>query len=196
MLGNHFFAMLSRMKFINRWGLMRNTKSENICEHSLDTAMIAHCLAILRNTRFGGNISPEKVATLAMFHDVTEILTGDMPTPVKYYNPQIKDAYKQVEKVAGERLLSMLPDDLQPAYAPLLLPEASQQELLSLVKAADKISAIIKCMEECRAGNGEFASAKESLLQSLSAMHLPEADCFVREFLPSYGLTLDEQSRW
>lgn len=196
MLGNHFFAMLSRMKYINRWGLMRNTRNENISEHSLDTAVLAHALAVLRNTRFGGSVSPERAACLAIFHDATEILTGDMPTPVKYYNPKIKEAYKEVEQVAGNRLLDMLPEDLRPLYASLLVPGTTDEDILPLVKAADKISAIIKCMEECRAGNLEFSSARDALLESLYEMRLPEAECFVREFLPSYGLTLDEQTKF
>lgn len=194
-MGNHFFAMLSRMKYINRWGLMRNTQKENISEHSLDVAVIAHALAVLHNTRFGGQVDAQRVAVLGMFHDATEILTGDMPTPVKYYNPQIRDAYKQVEQVAGSRLLQMLPEDLRPAYRPLLEEQGESQER-RFVKAADKIAAVIKCMEECRMGNSEFETARRALLDAVAAMQMPEADCFIREFLPSYALTLDEQSRW
>ncbi len=194
-MGNHFFAMLSRMKYVNRWGLMRNTQTENISEHSLDVAIIAHALAVLHNTRFGGQCNPDRAAVLGMFHDATEILTGDMPTPVKYYNPQIQSAYKQVEQVAGKRLLEMLPEDLRPSYRPLLLEEEAPIER-RFVKAADKIAAVIKCMEECRVGNREFETARQSLLSAVAAMHLPEADCFIEEFLPSYALTLDEQSRW
>lgn len=190
----HFFAMLSRMKYINRWGLMRNTTHENICEHSLETAVIAHALAVLRNTRFGGNVNPERAAALAMFHDTTEIITGDLPTPVKYYNPQIRGAYREVEKVAQKKLLSLLPQDLQPSYEPLIcMNDPKDAELLPLVKAADKLSAVIKCVEEKRMGNTEFDKAELSLRRSVEEMHLPEADCFVQEFLPSYSLTLDEQ---
>lgn len=192
---NQFFAMLSRMKYINRWGLMRNTLKENISEHSLDVAIIAHALAVLHNTRFDGHVDAERVAVLGMFHDVTEILTGDMPTPVKYYNPQIQAAYKQVERVAGSRLLQMLPEDLRSAYRPLLEEQENSLEQ-RFVKAADKISAVIKCMEECRMGNSEFETARRTLLDAVTAMRLPEADCFIQEFLPSYSLTLDEQSRW
>lgn len=192
---NQFFAMLSRMKYINRWGLMRNTQKENISEHSLDVAIIAHALAVLHNTRFDGHVDAERVAVLGMFHDVTEILTGDMPTPVKYYNPQIQAAYKQVEQVAGSRLLQMLPEDLRSAYRPLLEEQENSLEQ-RFVKAADKISAVIKCMEECRVGNSEFETARRTLLDAVTAMRLPEADCFIQEFLPSYSLTLDEQSRW
>ena len=191
---HHFFAMLSRMKNIYRWGLMRNTRNENLCEHSFETAVIAHALAVIRNTRFGGHVDEERAALLALFHDSTEILTGDMPTPVKYYDPEIRSAYRKVEKVARDRLLGFLPDDMKPAYRPLLgEPLPSDRELLPLVKAADKISAIIKCVEEKRMGNKEFASAEASLLRTVEEMHLPEADFFLSDFLPSYSLTLDEQ---
>jgi len=190
----HFYAMLSRMKYINRWGLMRNTRSENLCEHSFEVAVIAHALAVLRNTRFGGQVNPERAALLALFHDATEILTGDLPTPVKYYNPQIRTAYREVETVAQNKLLSLLPGDLKPSYQAILSADADgDQALLPLVKAADKLSAIIKCMEEKGMGNGEFSKAEDTLLQALRDMHLPEADCFMEEFLPSYRLTLDEQ---
>lgn len=191
----HFFAMLSRMKYINRWGLMRNTRSENICEHSLETAVIAHALAVLRNTRFGSDVSPERAAVLAMFHDTAEIITGDLPTPVKYYNPQIRSAYSAVETMAQKKLLSMLPPDLRSSYEPLIAENADEDSsLLSLVKAADKLSAIIKCIEEKRLGNSEFEKAEISLRHAVEELHLPEADCFVQEFLPSYNLTLDEQN--
>lgn len=191
---HHFFAMLSRMKNIYRWGLMRNTRNENLCEHSFETAVIAHALAVIRNTRFGGHVNEERAALLALFHDSTEILTGDMPTPVKYYNPEIRSAYHKVEKVARDRLLGFLPDDMKPAYRPLLgEPLPSDRELLPLVKAADKISAIIKCVEEKRMGNKEFANAEASLRRTVEEMHLPEADFFLSDFLPSYSLTLDEQ---
>lgn len=190
----HFFAMLSRMKNINRWGLMRNTRTENLCEHSFETAVIAHALAVLKNARFGGHADPERAATLALFHDASEIMTGDMPTPVKYYSTKIRSAYREVEAEARERLLSFLPEDLRGTYAPLLgAGEEVDVELLEIVKAADKISAVIKCVEEKRMGNSEFSSAEISLRAAVENMHLPEADCFLREFLPSYSLTLDEQ---
>ncbi|CAB1242043.1 deoxyribonucleoside 5'-monophosphatase [Ruminococcaceae bacterium BL-6] len=190
----HFYAMLSRMKLINRWGLMRNTRSENICEHSFDAAVIAHALAVLRNRRFGGNVSPERAAVLAMYHDATEILTGDLPTPVKYNNPEIREAYRQVEKAAQKRLLSLLPEDLRSDYAPLLERNGgADAPLIPLVRAADKISALIKCVEERRMGNTEFREAEQSLRSAVKEMNLPEADCFLEEFLPSYELTLDEQ---
>lgn len=188
----HFYAMLSRMKYINRWGLMRNTRNENICEHSLDTAIIAHALAILRNTRFGGAVDPNRAAVLAMFHDATEILTGDLPTPVKYDNPEIRDAYRRVEEMAQQKLLALLPDDLRPTYEPLIC-ESENAELLLLVKAADKISALIKCVEERGMGNAEFRQAEETLRHTILEMDMPEAKVFLAEFLPSYELTLDEQ---
>lgn len=192
----HFFAMLSRMKNIDRWGLMRNTREENLCEHSFETAVLAHALAVLRNTRFGGHADEERAALLALFHDSTEIFTGDLPTPVKYYNTEIRSAYRKVEEVARRRLLGFLPDDMKETYRPLLgEPLPADRDLLPLVKAADKISAIIKCVEEQRAGNREFANAEESLRKTVREMRLPEADCFLSEFLPSYSLTLDEQEK-
>lgn len=191
---SHFFAMLSRMKYINCWGLMRNTRNETICEHSLDTAILAHALAVLRNRRFGGNVNPEKAALLAIFHDAPEILTGDLPTPIKYYNPTIRTAYQEVERMAEDRLLAYLPDDLRPDYKALLHQEtAENEELLPLVKAADKLSALIKCVEERAMGNAEFLRAEQTIRTAIAELHLPEADCFVEEFLPSYSLTLDEQ---
>ena len=191
---HHFFAMLSRMKNVNRWGLMRNTRRENLCEHSFETAVIAHALAVLRNTRVGGHADAERAAVLALFHDATEIVTGDLHTHVKYYSPQIRSAYRGVEDAARGRLLGLLPEDLRGVYRPLLgEPREADRELLPLVKAADKISGLIKCVEEKRMGNREFASAEDSLRKAVEEMRLPEADCFLEEFLPSYSLTLDEQ---
>lgn len=191
---SHFFAVLSRMKDINRWGLMRNTRPENLCEHSFETAVIAHALAVLRNTRFGGRVDPGRAAALALFHDATEIITGDMPTPVKYFSPKIRSAYREVESVARERLLDFLPEDLRGVYRPLLAggTEPGDAELLPLVHAADKISAVIKCVEEKRMGNLEFSSAETTLRQAVKEFRLPEADCFMEEFLPSFSLTLDD----
>jgi len=187
-----FFAMLSRMKYISRWALMRNTERENLSEHSLETAVIAHALAVLGNERFGRQVSPERVALLAVFHDTPEILTGDMPTPVKYYNPRLREAYGEVERTAGERMLAMLPEDMRESYRPLLLQEEGTIEAL-MVKAADKLSALIKCIEERKAGNMEFVCAQRATEESLRAMKLPEADAFLEEFIPAYSLTLDEQ---
>ena len=188
-----FFAIISRMKYINRWGLMRNTITENISEHSLETAFIAHLLALYRNVRFGGNVDPERAALLAMYHDVTEIITGDLPTPVKYYNKEIKAEYDRVEEIAKDKMISYLPEDLQEHYRPLLGKTDDEAELWQLVKAADKLSALIKCLEERQMGNVDFTAAEKSTLEAVHAMNLPEAEEFIKEFLPSYGLTLDAQ---
>ncbi|MBP1561032.1 MAG: 5'-deoxynucleotidase [Oscillospiraceae bacterium] len=188
-----FFAITSRMKYINRWGLMRNTINENISEHSLETAYIAHVLALYRNLRFGGNVDPERTALLAMYHDVTEIITGDLPTPVKYYNAEIKAEYDKVEAIAKEKILDYLPEDLREHYRPLLGKTEEDAELWTLVKAADKLSALIKCIEERQMGNSDFANAERSTLNSIHAMKLPEAEEFIKEFLQSYKLTLDDQ---
>lgn len=187
-----FFAILSRMKYINRWGLMRNTITENISEHSLETAFIAHVLALYRNVRFGGSVDPERCALLAMYHDVTEIITGDLPTPVKYYNSEIKAQYDKVEKMAEEKLLSYLPDDLRGYYTSLLGKAPEEAELWMLVKAADKLSALIKCIEERQMGNGDFSEAEKSTIKAIHQMKLPEAEEFLREFFPSYSLTIDD----
>lgn len=188
-----FFAIISRMKYINRWGLMRNTITENISEHSLETAFIAHTLALYRNVRFGGNVNPERCALLAMYHDVTEIITGDMPTPIKYFNPEIKAEYDKVEKIAKERLLSYIPNDLRRYYEPLFGKTDDEAELWSLVKAADKLSALIKCMEERQMGNSDFSAAEKSTLKAVHDMQLPEAEEFIKEYLQSHELSLDEQ---
>lgn len=190
--------MLSRMKLINRWGLMRNVRSENISEHSLETAMLAHCLSVIRNTYFGGNVNAERCALLGIYHDVTEIITGDLPTPVKYYNPEIRTAYKEVEETAKNKLVSMLPEEMQGEISPLLSPSedcsAEEKELWRIVKAADKLSALIKCIEERMTGNSDFLSAEKSTADSLCQMHMPEVDYFMENFLPSYDHTLDEQT--
>ena len=193
MTQSHFYAMLSRMKYISRWGLMNNTRLENISEHSQQVAILAHCLVLIHNKRFGGSLDPERAALLAVFHDATEIITGDMPTPVKYQNDAIRSVYKQVEDTAADRLLSLLPEDFRGEYDELLRPQSARdKELLPFVKAADRFSALIKCIEEMRMGNDEFRLAKESTEQALHAMHLPEAEVFFEEFLPSYYLALDE----
>ena len=164
---SEFFAMLSRMKYIDRWGLMRNTRQENLSEHSFETAVLAHALATLRNVRFGGHVNPERAAVLALFHDAPETLTGDLPTPVKYYSADIRGAYRAVESAAEQTLLSLLPSDLQDIYAPLLRGDSeTDAELHRLVKAADKLSALIKCLEERRMGNAEFLKAEDSLWES------------------------------
>ena len=188
---SHFFAMLSRMKNINRWGLMRNVRNENLCEHSFETAVIAHALAEIANNRLGAELDADKIAVCALFHDTTEILTGDMPTPVKYYNDDIKKAYKQVEKTAQDKLLSLLPDYLKNSYSKVYETNSLTE---SYVKAADKLSALIKCIEELSMGNKEFESAKKSTEKSIKELNLEAADIFLKEFIPSYSLTLDEQN--
>lgn len=191
---NNFFAVISRMKYINRWALMRNTIQENLSEHSLETAYIAHVLAIMRNKRHGGDINPERCALLAMYHDCTEIITGDLPTPIKYYNPEIRDAYGEIEENAKNKLLSYLPDDLKDVYEPLFVPTEKEIELWKLVKAADKISALIKCLDERNMGNNDFKKAEASTLDAIKRLECDEANEFLEEFLPAYGLTLDEQA--
>ena len=189
-----FFAVISRMKYINRWALMRNTINENISEHSLEVAFIAHVLALIRNKRFGGNVSPERCALLAMYHDVTEIITGDLPTPIKYYRHEIKGAYDEIEQKEKNTLVSYLPDDLKEDFEPLFCKTPQEEEAWTLVKAADKLSALIKCLEERQMGNTDFASAEKSTLESIVAMNIPEANVFLDEFIPAYTLTLDEQA--
>ena len=187
---SHFFAYISRMRFIQRWALMRNTAPENVQEHSHQAAVLAHALAVIRNEKFGGNVDPGAVAAAALYHDASEILTGDMPTPIKYENPAIRGAYKDVEAVANRKLLTMLPEALHSAYAPLLTEVPPEIE--ALVKAADKLSAYIKCVEEGKAGNAEFKKAAEQTLAALKAMDMEELDWFMERFLPAFSLTLDE----
>ena len=190
----HFYAMMSRMKYINCWGLMNNTKNENISEHSQQVAIIAHCLVLIHNKRFGGHLDAERAAVLAIFHDSTEIITGDMPTPIKYFNPQINEAYKKIENVAADKLISMLPEDFKEDFEEIIKANGEQdKELKKYVKAADKFSALIKCIEELRMGNDEFIKAKDTIEASLKNMNLPEAEVFEKEFLPSFSLALDEQ---
>jgi 5'-deoxynucleotidase len=190
-MNSSFFALLSRMKYISRWALMRNVENESLSEHSLETAMLAHCLVTLHNTRFGGSLSAERAAVLALFHDVPEVLTGDLPTPVKYHSAAVREAYQTVEESACTALLHMLPEDLRAAYEPLLAGDERERELWRYVKAADKLSALIKCIEEQKAGNSEFRRAYTATLQTLQKLALPEADCFVAEFLPAFELPLD-----
>ena len=189
---SHFFAMLSRMKYINRWGLMRNTRSENLSEHSLETAITAHALAVIGNKYFGKSYNADRIAVLGIFHDVSEIITGDLPTPIKYYNPQINKAYKEIESVANQKLLGYLPDELAEEYEPLLSVPEADKELIPLIKAADKITALIKCLEEQKMGNKEFSKAEISIRESIETMNLPEANYFIGNFLKSFSLTLDE----
>lgn len=189
---NHFYAMLSRLKYINRWGLMRNTRNENLCEHSLEVAFVAHALGIINNEVYGGNINAERLAILGMYHDVTEIITGDMPTPVKYYNPVIRNAYKEVEKVAGKQMLSGLSREIRDRYESVLTETEEEKELWKYVKAADKISAYIKCLEERKTGNMDFADAEQTIYKAITDMHMDEVDYFMKEYIPAYMLTLDE----
>ena len=188
---HHFFAYLSRLKLIRRWSLMRNTQPENDAEHSLQAAMIAHALALMARNRYGRAVNPEHVLALAVYHDATEVLTGDLPTPVKYHSEGLRAAYGQVEQLASERLLAMLPASMRPAYAPYLAPEGDAEER-ALVKAADKLCAYVKCLEEQRAGNHEFDAACDNIRRSLEQNPLPEVRDFLREFVPSFTLTLDE----
>lgn len=187
---SHFYAMLSRMKNINRWGLMRNTRNENLSEHTLEVAFIAHALAVIGNKRLGKNINADKVAVSAMFHDTSEIITGDMPTPIKYYNSEIKAAYKKIEAIAEEQLTCMLPEDLREDFSEYFCPDEHTKKL---IKAADKISALIKCIEEIKMGNMEFKEAEKATRASIDALDLEEVKIFKAEFLASFDLTLDEQ---
>lgn len=189
-----FFAMLARMKYIERWALMRNSEKENISEHSLEVAIITHALALLGNKRLGKDYDAEHAAMLGIYHDCTEIITGDMPTPIKYENPEIQSAYKQIEKTAAFRLLNMLPEELREEYEPYFIPCPQDRELHLLVKAADKISALIKCIQEAKAGNQEFRSAEATIKTSIMELDCQEAELFLEEFLPTYYLTLDELS--
>lgn len=192
---SNFFAMVNRMKFIDRWALMQNAKKENIAEHSHSVAVIAHVLALIGNKIYGKNYDCERVCLLALYHDTTEVITGDMPTPVKYYNDEIKNVYKDIEKVAGNRLLSMLPEEFIEDYTPLFEKQEDDKELWVLVKAADKISALIKCIEECRMGNLEFTKAREAQEDLINEITLPEVKYFRDNFLDAYYLTLDEHTK-
>jgi 5'-deoxynucleotidase len=192
MIMSHFFAYLSRMKFIRRWGLMHNTYPENIQEHSLRVAMVAHALAVIRNKVFAGNVSAERTAVLALYHDAGEVLTGDLPAPVKYFNPEIKTAYKGIEAAAATKLLNMIPEHLKAAYQGLFFAEEADKEPHDLVKAADKLCAYLKCLEEIAAGNQEFAKAEKALRAGVEELDLPEVRYFLDTFAPSFRLTLDE----
>lgn len=193
----NFFAAISRMKYIGRWALMRNSREETLSEHSLEVAMIAHALCIIGNVRYGHKMNAEKAALIGIYHDASEIITGDMPTPVKYYNSNIRSAYKDVEQIADEKLLSKLPDDLKDEFDSIFKANEDDPEdayMRRLVKAADKLSALIKCMEERQSGNSEFRTAENSIRKKVDGMSrdLPEVRDFMDEFLPAYGKTLDE----
>ena len=195
---NHYFATISRMKYIERWALMRSSRVETLSEHSIEVAMIAHALCVIGNRRYGRHLDAEKAALIGIYHDASEIITGDMPTPVKYANKDLKNAFKDVERQAERTLLSELPADLLPDFDSIFTPEnpddEEEQYMRKLIKAADKLSAYIKCMEEDDAGNKEFRTAKETIRQAVMKLRMeyPEVQDFCREFLPSYGNTLDE----
>lgn len=190
MSNSHFFALVSRMKYINRWALMRNTDSENLYEHSFEVAVIAHALCVIGNERFSRKYDADRAAVIALYHDFSEILTGDMPTPVKYRNESLKSEYKKVEREAAQSLIRQLPEDLQREYGKIML--CDDGELGKIVKAADKLSALIKCSDELKMGNSEFSSAYDSTLKAIKAMRLEEADVFINEFMPSYSLPIDK----
>ncbi|HEY8443398.1 MAG TPA: 5'-deoxynucleotidase [Clostridia bacterium] len=188
-----FYAFLNRMKYIQRWSLMRSTDVENISEHSQQVAIIGHSLAVINNVIFNGDVNPDKVCALAVFHEATEVITGDLPTPIKYFNMSLNSAYKELEQIAAEKLLSYLPKDLRDYYQELLRPDTSSYEY-QLVKAADKIAALIKCIDEIKAGNTEFRKAKTSIEKQIAKFNFPEVRYFLDNFLDAYYLTLDELS--
>ncbi|NLM86073.1 MAG: 5'-deoxynucleotidase [Clostridiales bacterium] len=190
----HFFAYLSRMKLIRRWGLMRNLIPENDMEHAMQAAMIAHAIAVIGNTRYQRSYNAEHVMAMALFHDISEVITGDLPTPVKHNNPQIKAEYHKIERIAVQRLKQMLPLDLQPVYEPFIIPNGDSEEW-RLVKAADRICGYIKCLEETKAGNNEFLEARDAIHATLMAIDLPEVQDFIRDFVPGFGMSLDQISR-
>jgi 5'-deoxynucleotidase len=189
--GSHFFAYMARMKFIQRWGVMRNTQTENIQEHSLQCAMLAHALAVVARDRLGRDVDPERVLALAVYHDAGEVITGDLPSPIKHHDPQLSSAYGRIEAAARERLVEMLPEELRDAYRQLLAGQ-DRAEHLALVKAADKLCSYLKCLEELKAGNSEFEHAKSAIERELDGLEMEEVAWFRRECVPSFELTLDE----
>lgn len=188
---HHFFAYMARMRNIQRWGLMRNTRPENDQEHALQAAMIAQALAILRNARYGGHMDVDRIAAMAMYHDAGEVITGDLATPIKHFNPGVREAFDAMERMARDKLLAMLPEDLRAAYSPYLRPD-EESEAWRIIKAADRICAYVKCVEEIKMGNGEFDKAKEAIGRDIEAMDLPEVRDFMQQFAPSFALSLDE----
>lgn len=192
---SHFFAYLSRLKLINRWPLMRNVRTENVSEHSLQVAMVAHALAAIKNRKFGGSLNAERVALLALYHDASEVLTGDLPTPVKYFNTQIAQEYKAIEKIAQQKLVEMVPEELRDLFAPLIDEHHYSDDERAIVKQADSLCAYLKCLEELSAGNTEFLLAKNRLEKTLAARHSEEMDYFMQIFVPSFHLSLDEISQ-
>lgn len=190
-MDNNFFALISRMRYIERWSLMRNSIHENVQEHSHMVAVIAHALGVIRRDILGVPCNVDACATVALYHDASEILTGDLPTPIKYHDEQITEAYRRVENLACEKLAAMLPEEMRPAFEPVLSGETAK-ELYPIVKAADKMSAYIKCIEERKAGNNEFANAEKQTLEALHAYGLPEVEYFIEHFIPAFEKTLDE----
>ena len=189
-MSKNFFAYISRMKYIFRWNLMRNTDRENIQEHSMQVVWLAHALCIIGNKFFDKNYNTTDILALAAYHEASEVITGDLPTPIKYHNPNIKKSYKAIEELACQKLLNMLPDNLKPEYEKYLIPKQSPEQIL--VKAADRISAYLKCVEELKAGNREFTKAKDTILISINRLDLDEVDYFMDNFMDSFDLTLDE----
>lgn len=187
---SHFFAYMFRMKHIKRWGLMRNSLEENIQEHSHQVALLAHCLAIIENKYYGGTLNPEYIMALAVYHETGEVITGDLATPIKYFNRKINGAYKEIEDIAENKMISFLPEDFQEEYRNLIKKHDTEE--YRYVKAADRISAYIKCVEELKSGNREFAMAKENIEKSIYDMKMPCVEYFMKEFIPSFSLTLDE----
>ena len=190
-MANDFYAYLDRMKYIKRWQLMRSTKEENIMEHSQSVAVLAHALAVIRNDVFGGSVDVMKTVLYALYHETSEVMTGDLPTPIKYYNAGIRGAYKDLERAACEKMTNMLPEEMKKGIAPYVLADEESEEY-TLVKAADRLAAYIKCLEEIKCGNGEFAKAKKGIEKDLKSRKLPEVDYFLTTFAPSFTLTLDE----
>jgi len=189
---SHFFAYISKIRWIMRWGLKRNAIPENVMEHSWEVATIAHSLAVIGNRRFGGNYDPNAVATAALYHDVSEVITGDMPTPIKYHSSGMQRAFKEVEVQAEKELVELLPEDLREDYKPLVISSRVPPDVARLIKGADTIAAYLKCQEELKAGNNEFSKAAEDIAARLQSFGLPEANTFLEIFAPSYKLTLDE----
>ena len=187
---SRFFAYIARMKHIKRWGLMPSSREENIQEHSLQVAMIAHALALLQNKHYGGSLDPEHIMAIAVYHETGEVITGDLVTPIKYFNEDIKTAYKNIEAIAEDRIISMLPEDMREDYRALIQPKDEEEK--RIVKAADKIAAYTKCLEEIRSGNKEFSMAEKALRKTIDEMHMPVVDEFMRVFIPDFNVTLDE----
>ncbi|MBQ4187882.1 MAG: 5'-deoxynucleotidase [Firmicutes bacterium] len=187
---SRFFAYIARMKHIKRWGLMPSSREENIQEHSLQVAMIAHALALLQNKHYGGTLDPEHIMAIAVYHETGEVITGDLVTPIKYFNEDIKTAYKNIEAIAEDRMISMLPEDMREDYRALIQPKDEEEK--RIVKAADKIAAYTKCLEEIRSGNKEFSMAEKALRKTIDEMHMPVVDEFMRVFIPDFNVTLDE----